>query len=326
MTGHQPATLQEPRAGASISVHRDLFAVPGAYCLYDRDGIRVNGTVTWTAGRRRGPAPDRIEPPTGAETIAGPVVYGGLLPKAHFGHVLLEMFTRLWAHDEGHADASIPIVHFTHYQRALEPFEQQLIEGAFDPPRPRLIPIERPLLLGEVIAPSQAIILGQPMDPAVLPVYDRIRRALAGPPRRDTTPVYVSRSRLTGDRRLTLGERALEDRLTRRGVRVVHPQELSLKEQVRIVGNAATVIGLSGSALHLTVLRDVEDARTFSLDPRTPFAIQRDIDELRGSRFVHVRAQFPLHPRLPGGRTLAVGRYRNVMLPQAVERQLAALL
>lgn len=325
-SGHRPAPLLEPRAGTTTRVDHDVLAVPGHYCLYDAGGERIDGTVTWTAGRRRGPAPERIEVPRDPVTIEAPVVFGGLLPKAHFGHVLLEMFTRLWVYDAGEVAPDTPLVHFTHYQRPLERFEQRLLEAALGAHRPPRVPVDRPLLLQRAITPDQAIILGQPMLPAVLPIYDRIRHALAGPTRLDPRPLYLSRSRLPDGRRHTLGERALEERLARRGVRIVHPQELPLEEQIRLVGDAPTVVGLSGSALHLTVLRDLPDARTISLDPRTPFAVQRDVDALRGSRFVHVHAQYPVHPRLPSGRVLDIGPYRNLVIPGRLDRTLAALL
>jgi capsular polysaccharide biosynthesis protein len=54
----------------------------------------------------------------------------------------------------------------------------------------------------------------------------------------------------------------MEERLRRRGMRIVHPQELALEEQIRLVCNGTTVIGLAGSALHLTVLRDMPGATT----------------------------------------------------------------
>ena len=327
MTGTRPSPPpQLPSAASTVETLTDVHAVPGNYCLYDDAGVRIDRSLTWTSSRRLGPAPARIELPPDAVTIERPVVFGGLLPKPHFGHVLLEMFSRLWAHDAGHVGRDVPIVHFTHYQRDLEAFERRLLSGAFGGAHPPLIHVDRPLLLKEVVVPSQAVILGQTMQPTVLPLYDRIREHVGGDAVPDSTPVYLSRSRLHGDYRLTLGEAALEERLRRRGVRIIHPQELSLEEQVRSVANAATVIGLAGSALHLTVLRNMRGARTISLDPTTPFAAQREVERLRVARFEHVHAQLPLHPRLPGGRALSVGRYRNLLIPRIVERQVAGRL
>lgn len=300
--------------------------MPGAYCLYDRDGRRIDRTLTWTSRRRLGPAPERITPPRDATRVRGPVVFGGLFPKPHFGHVLLEMFARLWAHDAGHADTDVPIVHFTHRQRALDPFEQQLVDAAFAPPAPRLVAIDRPMVLSEVLIPHQAVVLGQPMLPAVLPIYDRIRATLAGPTRPDPRPVFLSRTRLVDPRRRTLGEQRLEDRLRRRGVRIVHPESLPLGEQIRLASDAPTVIGLAGSALHLTIFRALDDARTISIGTRTPFAAQQHVEQLRGAELVHVWAQLPVHPRMPGRRALRIGPARDLLIPPAVERRIAVLV
>ena len=318
--------MQQPPAAASHRVLRDVIAVPGNYCLYDRSGHRIDETVSWTAGRRRGPTPASIDPTAVVETVSEPVVFGGLLPKSHFGHVLLEAFSRLWVFDAGVVERGTPIVHFTHYGRDLEPFEQVLLGAALAGTRAPLRPVTRPIRIDEIVVPSQAIILEQPMAPAVIPVYDRIRDQLVGDIVPDDRPLYLSRSRLGADQRRTLGERALEQDLEQRGVRVVHVQDHPLVEQIRMVASARTVIGLYGSALHLTILRDVEGARTISLDPRTPFAVQRDVDVLRGSRFVHLHAQFPLHPRLPSGRSLEIGPYRNFVLPRRTLRSLNRML
>lgn len=109
---------------------RDVIVVPGHFCLYERDGRRIDRTLTWTSRRRLGPAPERIDPQLPVMRIPEPVVFGGVFPKPHFGHVLLELFARLWAHDAGQADATVPIVYFTHRERSLEPFEQQLLDAA----------------------------------------------------------------------------------------------------------------------------------------------------------------------------------------------------
>ena len=304
----------------------DVLAVPGAYCLYDAAGLRIAASVSWTGQRRRGPTPPRIDVPEDVARVDEPVVFGGLLPKAHFGHVLLEMFTRLWVFDAGVVDGRTPLRYFTHYGRALEPFEQQLLAAALDGVATDVAPISRPTRFARISVPSQAIVLDQPMDPAVLPLYDRVRDRLVGDVRRDERPLYLSRSRLSVGKRRTLGERSLQDRLQRSGVRVVHPETLPLQEQVRLVTGAATVIGLSGSALHLTMLRDLPGGRTISLDARSPYAPQREVERVRGATFHHLHAQYPLHPRLPGGAAWELGDYRNFVLPGPLGRRILRLL
>jgi len=307
-------------------VLHDVLAVPGAYCLYDLAGHRLYETLTWSGERARGPKPETIPVPDDPIRIDRPVVFGGLLPKPHFGHVVLEAFSRLWVFDAGVVEHGTPVAHFTHRSRTLAPFEQLLLDAALDSTGAGLLPIDRPMRFREVALPTQAIVLGQPFDPAILPIYDRIRQCIVGDPPPDDRPLHLSRARVTDPRRRTLGEIALDRRLEDAGVRVLHPQELPLEEQLRAVSAARTVTGLNGSALHLTVFRQQPGARTVSIDPRTPFAIQADVERVRGGRFDSLHAQYPLHPRLPGGTSLEVGPYRNILEPRSTARRLLATI
>lgn len=103
------------------------------------------------------------------------MVFGGLLPKPHFGHVLLETFSRLWILDADGVTRGMPIAYFTHRSRAFEPFEQQLLHAALAGSGSALLPIDRPMHFRDLHLPSRAVVLGRPFDPAILPVYDRMR-------------------------------------------------------------------------------------------------------------------------------------------------------
>lgn len=63
--------------------------------------------------------------------------------------------------------------------------------------------------------------------------------------------LYLSRSRLPAGTRRIRDEAGLEEELERLGWRVVHPQELSVAEQLECLAAAETVAGCVGSALHL---------------------------------------------------------------------------
>jgi hypothetical protein len=63
--------------------------------------------------------------------------------------------------------------------------------------------------------------------------------------------VYLSRSRLPPDARRVRDEDAMEAELERLGWRIVHPQELTVGDQLDRLAAAATVAGCVGSALHL---------------------------------------------------------------------------
>lgn len=232
----------------------------------------------------------------------------------------------MWVLDADVVDRGPPIAYLTHRSRPLESFERQLLDAALAGSGSRPLPVDQPMRFRELHLPTQAVVLGQPFDRAILPLYDRIRERLVGDVRPDDRPLHLSRVRARDPLRRTLGEVALDRRLDAAGIRVLHPQELALPDQIRLVASARTVSGLNGSALHLTVLRDLPDARTISIDPRTPFAVQREVDRLRGARFVSLQAQYPLQPRLPGRRTLEVGAHRNFIAPGSTARRLRAMI
>ena len=61
--------------------------------------------------------------------------------------------------------------------------------------------------------------------------------------------IWLSRSQLTDDRALVCNEAELEAILERRGWQVIHPQTLSVTEQIDALNGASVICGLEGSAL-----------------------------------------------------------------------------
>jgi capsular polysaccharide biosynthesis protein len=302
---------------------RDVLALPGHQGLFSADGRLIEGTVHVRRGVTVRRPPDVIDVPRDLVTLDRPVVYVGHLPKRHFGHFILEGLSRFW----GLTDPSTEGLEVLHHRKVFEAYEHDLMRpllGSVD----RLRRVDQPLLLREALVPSQGVVLGRPIAPGMVDVYDRVRDAIGGSPvRANGRPVYLSRTRLPGHLRRTLGEAALEQRLLRRGFDVVHPQELSLEEQLRTVSSAATVVGLEGSALHLTIFRGLADARTVTLNPLSQEPNQAAIDVFRGAQSIHIHAQFPLHVRVPRfrqGPVLALGPYRNFLVPRIVERRILA--
>jgi capsular polysaccharide biosynthesis protein len=71
--------------------------------------------------------------------------------------------------------------------------------------------------------------------------------------------IYLSRTKLV-DRRSIAGEQEFEDALVREhGVTIVHPEQLTIQEQLRCMASADTIIACAGSALHSLIF--VEGAR-----------------------------------------------------------------
>lgn len=303
----------------------DVLAVPNHACLYDRDGQRIDATMHLHEGRPLRRVTPVIAPPVKLERVDEPVVYAGHLPK-HFGHFLLESLSRTWVYPELQV-GPLPLLHL---RQRFNVHEQPLLEALIRPFGARLLPVERPTLLRSVLVPEQGIEIGRDYHPTMRRVYDAIRDELIGSEvTPDDTPLYLSRTRLPRGRRATLGEHRLEARLERAGVRILHPQELPLADQIRTVAGARTVIGLPGTALHLTLFRSLADARTISLDTRMTHINQVRVDRLRGARHEHLRIQYPIHPRVSGlfdGRELPIGPYRNLVIPPSAERAILSIL
>ncbi|WP_349829370.1 glycosyltransferase family 61 protein [Brevibacterium litoralis] len=64
--------------------------------------------------------------------------------------------------------------------------------------------------------------------------------------------VYFSRTGLKNDNRFTRNDRVLEDKMADRGFHVVHPQELTIVQQISLAANAEVIAGIAGSNLLLT--------------------------------------------------------------------------
>jgi capsular polysaccharide biosynthesis protein len=184
--------------------------------------------------------------------------------------------------------------------------------------------ISEPVIFSTAVIPSQGIILGKLIAREMLSLYDQIKLALSpNPSRSKSEKVYFSRSRLEHKLRRALGERHLEERLRSDGFRIVHPQLLSLQEQVELAAATRTIVGPEGSALHLSIFRDLDGAHTVSLGPLSPQFNQFSIDEVRGARNTHVHAHYPLHlriPRMPDLPTLKLSGYRDFLVPALAHR------
>ena len=88
------------------------------------------------------------------------------------------------------------------------------------------------------------------MHPAInLAVADLLGRAGVGAAGAGPSLIYVSRSKMAGEPRL-LNEADVETLMTMRGFSVIHPQQLSLIEQLRLFAGATVIAGEFSSALH----------------------------------------------------------------------------
>lgn len=195
-------------------------------------------------------------PPEGEmEGLAGRWLFGGLL-YTHFGHLICESIGRLWplAADTGFDGILFfPKKKFGWENKQFAGAPRGLFKalglGRLDLRAP-----QRPVVVEELHLPEQAFGTGE-MCAARPELRGFLRERLcasaapSGPEK-----IYVSRQLLNSKRGSLLLEDHLAAQLAADGYVPVHPQELSIPEQVALYRAARQIISTDCSALHLAAM------------------------------------------------------------------------
>lgn len=221
-----------------------------------------------------------------------------------FGHVLLEMLPRLWpAQDYARYD------HFVLYPWRMD--ATPLMEpttwlrdllGYCGIPLERVVMVREPVRFETIDITTPPFILKRGADPRFLDVFGAItKRVLASgtaPLARDLPKrIYLSRSLVPG--RTAANEEELESVMERRGFTVLHPQNMSIAEQVATLAQVEVIAGGDGSALHMAAFAR-PGTKLLALDSRVvPSQFVIDLTSgldalhlLAGDRAIHRRAKW----------------------------------
>ena len=251
------AYLTETATGRLATIHHLDRWFRGA--VHDAEGALVRAsqrTLGDPRGTRVAADPDTVERRPDAESLAGTWLYGGTWA-AVFGHFLVETLTTLWPTlDERPAGL---VFHSNFGRCVVSDWHRRFLElaGWGDLPL-RVVGRDDPVSVERLLVPGRAVSLHAWAHPEARQVWERVAdgfRDAGGPDR-----VYVSRSLLNAERRgeghrrpiRTTAEHdeALDAVFAGHGFEVVHPQTLSVDDQLRAVASARVVAGLSGSGLH----------------------------------------------------------------------------
>lgn len=203
--------------------------------------------VAGTGVRRRG-REYVLEPPTKVTPQAriDAAVFGGFLFD-HYGHFLLESLGRLWFAD---ASRDTPIVWIAGTGGTWQPWMVGLADLIGIGSDRRLLNAEDgPLEVGSLLIADQGFEVNRYLHPWLL---DR----LAVVPADDSGGgghIWLSRTGL-GEFAGVDEEADIERRLAAEGWSIVHPEELTIDEQGRLLASAVHVAGIEGSAFHTLLL------------------------------------------------------------------------
>ncbi|GAA2124494.1 glycosyltransferase family 61 protein [Nocardioides bigeumensis] len=301
------ATLTTVTRGPLGAVRRPTGFFTGA--VYDADGrlVRRSQRLGGLGGAQRVAAdanrlgPLTVEP----ERLAGHWMYGGHWFR-HFGHFFTETITTLWPEPPADCDG---LVFHAYYRETPPPdsWQPDLLELAGYGGLPIRLVQHTPMVVEQLTVPSRPVVLNGWAHPEAALVWDRVVTA-AGGPATGTERLFLSRSKFEAEGGNPIREArtsaewnaGLDAAFTERGFEVVHPQDLSVRDQVRLVAGAGMLAGSAGTALHLAAfgpggrrVLEVGDARlpesmnpmqrviNAARDHEQAFVPYGDIDDLR---------------------------------------------
>jgi capsular polysaccharide biosynthesis protein len=253
--GKEPEIKQGNLVSTEVS---DVYLRPGLLSAYRADGRRVPETRyrSLLGDESREPAEDRSGREVKPQQRIERALFGGIWYGGHFGHFLTETIGRLWPTQPSHeapADTIVFIVPDDQPEIELATAVRRVLERHF-----KLVFVKAKVQVTELIVPERTFLGNSFAHSRHKDVAERIWEAVSegdpAPPRYLDADVYLSRSRLHPGLRRIVNEPDLERSLEARGFTILHPQDLSLAEQVAVFQNARTVCGFIGSAFHTMLL------------------------------------------------------------------------
>ena len=184
--------------------------------------------------------------------------FGGILYD-HFGHVLLDSISRLWAYPL--IKELDPYIYFyvpwdTPKYLEKNNYVYQILKG-FNIPHKRIIFSAKPAKLRKVIIAPQKYGYGlcKSPDKHFMNFLRSFTYKKSVPQNfEDADKIYVSRTKIKYGLGKPIGEKYFEAFLESIGYRIFYPEHYKLNEQLTVYSNAAKVIFCEGSALHACIL------------------------------------------------------------------------
>ncbi|MEZ5730943.1 MAG: glycosyltransferase 61 family protein [Paracoccaceae bacterium] len=198
------------------------------------------------------------EPRAPEEALAGTHLFGGVLP-GHFGHILCEGLSRLWALDHcGPVDGVVFFARpFDKTRRVARGFAALAEILGLPPVRIVTVPTRvGRLILGEQGLGAGEMMSGRPESRAYL------RRRFSGVAAEGAgRRLYITRSGLAARRGRLFDEAGLEVLFEAAGYEVVRPEERPLRDQIAMLRGASHVVGADGTPFHLLGFSAAESCR-----------------------------------------------------------------
>ncbi len=229
------------------------FWIDDTWGVYDQTGRLVDAAAAKSGGQLQGQSWTCTQPLSGLHRLPDrQYIYCGLI-LLEYGHFLIETLSRLWAvHD---LSEKILIFHGGH---ELEPifFDKPYVREIFDLFGISLDnafivqePIEVPLL----ICPEPAFEAESFGYSKFREICHAVGQGLWDEDQQPRAPVYLTKSQLVGGITRFNNEALIDDVMRQNGVEVISPEQLTFKENVKLLSQNRAFLGSVGSAFHTTI-------------------------------------------------------------------------
>ncbi|MFZ2727301.1 MAG: glycosyltransferase 61 family protein [Methylococcaceae bacterium] len=188
-----------------------------------------------------------------AKEIENKAIYGGMLFD-HYGHFLLESLARVWYIYNSTEDVYFYYPHKNNFiYNELATWQKTILRGLFSNTE-RIKIINEPLVFKELIIPDAGFVIKQffaKTQAETLLLLGQNIKASNSSCAVVPDKIWLSRSLL--NKGLIAGERKFELALSAEGFAIVHPETLSIEEQIELFEKASIIAGFTGSAFHTIV-------------------------------------------------------------------------
>jgi capsular polysaccharide biosynthesis protein len=246
-----------------LDVVDDVYCLPhrdgGQWGVFDRNDHIVPSTINreHSDDRMMGQVPssytnhDAVE-----ERLANAdYLYAGRYA-FHFGHFLIESLARLWPLAGGKAQGQKIVAHGGSGGDGWfsDPVQAEIL-GALNLAPQDFVYADRAFKLDRLVVPHMAFQQQRFGHHA----YGRLCRAIGARlvgetwPAKEHTPVWLSKSTLSAGVRKLVNEDRIEEVLRANGVDIVHPEDLSFVEKVKLFGSRTTILGTLQSAHNVSI-------------------------------------------------------------------------
>jgi hypothetical protein len=287
----------------------NVWFVPGLRAIYKDNGELIHSSILKRGTRMCNVPLSIIDVKQFKKTyVIDRALFGGIMLGKHYGHFLIETLSRLWPlaiPDMANDLLDYKILYWSQ-EKITAPVEKAVIQPGqmvFGSLRIKsnISILNQPVYINTLIIPDQAAILNNEFysifrallrlaGAGVISKYRQSKNDNGYPEK-----VYLSRTKLPYYRRNNGNEKLLESMLKRHGFEIIHPQELSLPDQICTFSKAKMIVGGFGSAFHTMLLADVSDQKILCLIDDCPDRTNTGIDRICNAKTQYVRCMYP-HP------------------------------